>query len=75
MSGGAVERKRNPSANVDAGIVVVSGLGNLGAVADEDDFAADLAGERARVGDPLAPRVEPPGRRTEQIQAARRSRA
>ena len=75
MRRGAVERERDLSPDVDAGIVVVAGLGNLRAVSDEDDFAADLAGERASVGDPFASGVEPTRRGTEQVQAARRSGA
>jgi len=44
VSGRPVERKRDLSANVDTGVVVVLGFRNLGAVADEHDVTADLAG-------------------------------
>ena len=51
----AIERERDLSTNVDTGVVVVGGVGDLDSVADEDDLAADLAGERAAVGDPVTP--------------------
>ena len=73
LRGCAVERERDLSTYVDTSVVVVGGVRALDSIADEHDLTADLAGERAAVGDPVTPGVEPPQGRPEQIEAARRT--
>ena len=69
------QRERDLSADVDGRVVVVPGVRKVRAVADEDDVAAGLAGQRPTVRGPLAAGLEAPRRRRGELEAARRRRA